>query len=123
MLRGDLDISARACPRAPWLALLVRAGIRRLDALLTAFAGATPRYAELPSMVDVEVEGQLSRWRGSRYSRRQAQRFPLDGLVGRAVARGEAMHEVGALLRVLELTSVGKATSMGFGALSAEPLP
>ena len=34
VLRGDLDVCAQMCPRAPWLALLVRAGVRRLDALL-----------------------------------------------------------------------------------------
>ena len=125
VLRGDPDACERACPRAPWLALLVRAGIRRLDALLGAFSPvAAPPRVEMPRLDDVEVvEGQLVRWRGSRFSQRQGQRFPLDGLTGNAVVRGPAMATAGTLLRVLEVTGVGKATSMGFGVLAAAPLP
>jgi len=125
VLRGDVARCERACPRAPWLALLVRAGIRRLDALLGAFTprGVRPRV-EMPRLEEVEVvEGRVASWRGSRFSRRQGRRFPLEGLRGSAVLRGAAMRDIGTLLRVLEVTGVGKATSMGFGALAATPLP
>ena len=40
-----------------------------------------------------------------------------------AVLRGAALGNVGPLLRALEVTGVGKATSMGFGTLAATPLP
>lgn len=56
-------------------------------------------------------------------SRRQGQRFPIDGLVGSAVVEGRALAVVGRLLRMLARTSVGKATTMGFGVLAAEPAP
>ena len=125
ILRGDAAWCEGACPRAPWLALLVRAGVRRLDALLGAFTPPAMRpRVEMPGLEDVEVvEGRLAPWRGSRYSLRQGQRFPLEGLTGSVVLRGAALGNVGPLLRVLEVTGVGKATSMGFGTLAATPLP
>jgi hypothetical protein len=124
VLRGDTEACARACPAAPWLALIARVGVRRVDALLRAFSPAPPppRVA-FPRMDDVEVvSGGLSPRKISRYSRRQGRRFPLDGLVGSAVVRGEAMPALGALLAALSETGVGKATTMGFGVLAAEPL-
>lgn len=123
VLRGDLDAAARDCPAAPWLALLVRAGVRRLHGLLRAFGAPPSAPAEIPDVRDAVVtEGQVARWRGSRFSQRQGVRFPLDGLVGSAVVRGEAMPAVGALLQALQVTSVGKTTTMGFGVLEARPL-
>jgi len=124
VLRGDEAWCERTCPRAPWLALLVRAGIRRLDALLGAFTPLAVRpRVEMPPLEDVEVvEGRLAWWKGSRFSRRQGRRFSLEGLTGSVVLRGAAVDAIGTLLRVLEVTGVGKATSMGFGTLSATPL-
>src|SRR5947208_326334 len=37
LLRGDFEACRAACPGAPWLALLVRSGVRRLDRLMRAF--------------------------------------------------------------------------------------
>jgi hypothetical protein len=123
VLRGDMDACARACPQAPWLALLVRAGVRRLGALQHAFSPAPAPWADLPALDDVEViEGRMERWHGSRMSRRQGQRFPLDGLVGSAVVQGSGMAVTGRLLEALAVTSVGKSTTMGFGAMTAEPI-
>ncbi len=120
-LRGDDAICHALCPHAPWLALLVRAGIRRLDALVRAFApppgGRLPRV-ELPDLTTVEVvRGGLTPWRSSRFSHRQRQRLPLAGLHGEVVIAGDAVTALVPLLRALTVTSVGKATSLGLGAL------
>lgn len=120
-LRGDEELCRALCPRAPWLALLARAGIRRLDALVRAFAppvgGRLPRAA-LPDLVAVElVRGELSPWSSSRFSHRQHQRMQLEGLQGDAVVHGPDLAALAPLLRALTVTSVGKSTSLGLGTL------
>jgi hypothetical protein len=47
-LRGDEAVWRSLCPRVPWLALLVRAGVRRLDALVRAFAPPPRVSADAP---------------------------------------------------------------------------
>jgi len=120
-LRGDEAVCRSLCPRVPWLALLVRAGVRRLDALVRAFAppvgGQLPR-AELPDLSSVElIRGALSPWSSSRFSHRQHQRMPLEGLQGDAVVHGPHLAALAPLLRALTVTSVGKSTSLGLGTL------
>jgi len=120
-LRGDEELCRALSPRVPWLALLARAGIRRLDALVRAFAppagGRLPR-AELPDLVTVElIRGALSPWSSSRFSHRQHQRMPLEGLQGDAVVDGPDLAALAPLLRALTVTSVGKSTSLGLGTL------
>jgi hypothetical protein len=124
-LRGDDDICRQLCPRVPWLALLVRAGVRRLDALVRAFApppgGRLPR-AELPDLSKVDLlGGGLAQWSSSRFSHRQHKRMPLRGLAGDAILHGEHLHALVPLLRVLAVTGVGKATSLGFGVVRMVP--
>ena len=116
--RGDLALCAQLCPAAPWFALLIRAGIRRLDALLD-LDGAPPRpKVALPSLADVRITGgELTPWRDSRWSQRQERRFPLEGYAGRVTLAGDALAEVAPLLRTLALTSVGRKTTMGFGSV------
>ncbi len=124
ILRGDTAACEQACPKVPSLALLGRAGVRRLDALLRASSteGELPRVA-FPDLRGVEVvEGELRPWTASRFSQRQGQRYPLSGLIGSLTVRGEGMSELGVLLQALAITSIGKATTMGFGALAVEPL-
>ena len=120
-MRGDEEVCRAMCPRVPWLALLVRAGVRRLDALVRAFAppagGWLPR-AELPELATVElIGGGLAPWSSSRFSHRQRRRMPLEGVQGEAAVRGPGVEELAPLLRALAVASVGKATSLGFGTL------
>lgn len=124
-LRGDGAICRRLCPRMPWLALLVRAGVRRLDALVRAFApppgGRLPR-AELPDLSKVDLlGGTLAPWSSSRFSHRQHKRLPLRGLAGDAILHGDHLRALVPLLRVLAVTGVGKATSLGFGVVHMVP--
>jgi hypothetical protein len=123
VLRGNHDACLAACPKAPWLALLARAGVRRLDALLRAFAPGVPRARVLfPPLDDVTIlDGALSPWSSSRFSQRQQRRMPVEGLAGRVVLAGNGINALAPLLRLLEVTSVGKATTMGFGNLRIEP--
>lgn len=120
-LRGDEERCAALCPQASWLALVARAGVRRLDALVRAFApppgGSLPR-ALLPDLTAVEiVDGGWAPWRASRFSHRQHQRLPLEGIHGEAVLAGDELGALTPLLCALTVTSVGKATSLGFGGL------
>jgi hypothetical protein len=120
-LRGDEALCRALCPGVPWLALLARAGIRRLDALVRAFAppvgGRLPR-AELPDVSTVElICGAFTPWSSSRFSHRQHQRMPLERLQGDAVVHGPNLAALGPLLRALTVTSVGKSTSLGLGTL------
>lgn len=120
-LRGDEALCRALCPPIPWLALLVRAGVRRLDALVRAFVpsvgGRLPR-TELPDLSTIAlIRGGFTRWSSSRFSHRQHQRIPLHGLHGDAVIDGPNLADLAPLLRALTVTSVGKATSLGLGAL------
>lgn len=121
-LRGDLSRSRRDCPAAPWFALLVRSGVRRLDRLRMAFGEPGDRpYLEMPALDDVEVvSGQSDSMRSWRDTRKEV---PLSGLIGSAVVAGEGVRRLVPLLRVLTITNVGKATTMGFGDLAIEELP
>jgi hypothetical protein len=121
-LRGDLSRSRRDCPAAPWFALLVRSGVRRLDRLRMAFGEPGDRpYLEMPAIDDVEVVSghgdSMRSWRDTRKG------VPLTGLLGGAVVAGEGVRRLVPLLRVLTITNVGKATTMGFGDLAIEELP
>lgn len=120
-LRGDLETCARMCPSAPWFALLVRAGVRRVDALVRRFApsvdGRLPRAA-LPDLTRIQlIGGAMTPWSSSRFSHRQHRRMPLEGVHGDAILHGEQLAEVAPLCAALTVTSVGKATSFGFGTL------
>lgn len=111
------------CPAAPWLPLLVAAGIRRLKALAQSFAGlATFPEVELPALDAVRVvAGRMQPWRGEVRSSRQGRAYPLENAyTGAALLQGEALAAVGPLLQLLQHTNVGKKTSMGFGDLFVE---
>jgi hypothetical protein len=125
-LRGDEVASHRLCPQVPWLGLLVRAGVRRLDALVRSFAlpegGRTPR-AQLPDLSAVTaVRDTLAPWTSTRFSHRQDRRVPLTGVDGEAVLVGEALRPLAPLLGALTVSSVGKATSLGLGGLAVTPV-
>jgi hypothetical protein len=117
VLGGDPAKARVDCPTAPWLALLVRAGVRRVSALLAAYAPEVERASvEIPDLRGIElIEGGFSEWSDSRYSARQGKRVPLGGWVGRMEVRGEAMATLSPLLSALGVLNVGKGTAMGFG--------
>lgn len=55
----------------------------------------------------------------TRYSNRQNQKIPLEGMVGSVVYKGE-FNKLYPLLQLANLTHVGKATSFGFGRISLQ---
>jgi hypothetical protein len=122
LLRGDRAAGRDLCPNAPWLGMLVRAGVRRIDALVRGYAPGVPQArVEFPSLQDVRViSGELKPWRGSRFSQRQGQRTPFAGLEGSVVIAGNGVAAIAPLLAALEIINVGKTTSMGFGNLRVE---
>ena len=121
LLRGDLGACQAACPAAPWLALLVRAGIRRLDALLGLVDGTEQPRVAFPDLADVRVvHGRMVPWSDSRWSGRQGRRFPLVGYAGEATVEGSQLREVLPLLSALAESSVGRKTTMGFGWLTID---
>lgn len=121
-LRGDRSRGAARCPSADWLEPLASEGLQRVSQLLATFAGErTPRVA-LPDLSSVErVEGTMRSWEESRFTHRQGKRVPMSGIEGSVVLRGSGMDALVPLLRALEVTSVGKNTAMGMGALRVEP--
>lgn len=124
LILGELsDRAAAERPRAPWLPLVVRAGVRRISALTTAYAGASRERALLPALDEMRVEGDLSEWFGSRFSVRQGRRHPLagdrrrTGWVGAAELSGPGTLDLARFFHVLSIVGVGNKTSMGFGDL------
>jgi hypothetical protein len=123
-LRGDAIRCAAMCPSAPWFALLLLAGVRRLDRLRSAFGRAGPRpYLAWPPLDDIDVSASsLTGWHADRFSHRQRQVMPLSGHALTAVLRGAAVVRFLPLLRALSVTGVGKGTAMGFGELAVDEL-
>lgn len=124
ILSDDPEEAARACPEAPELALLLRAGVRRLYRLYRA-SGQEGSFdtLELPDLTGIRKDfGEMMPWKGSRYSQRQHQRMPLGGRLGELEVSGEVLLELSPLLALLPLLSVGKQTTLGMGHLIAEPL-
>lgn len=106
------------CPQAPWLPVLLAAGIRRLEALAMLGGTALDRVPVVqPDLRGVEVlAGGLEPWRGAVLSRRQGGIPIHEGYVGRALLRFPSpTGGIASLLRRLALTGVGKKTTMGFG--------
>lgn len=124
ILSDDPGEAAQACPAVPELALLLRAGVRRLYRLYRASGQkeSLPTM-ELPELGEIRKDfGEMMLWKGSRYSQRQHQRMPLGGRLGELEVSGEVLLELSPLLALLPLISVGKQTTLGMGHLSAEPL-
>jgi hypothetical protein len=119
-LRGDVEAAATLCPKVPGVGVLLRAGVRRIDGLLRASAvGAAPPRVEWPDLRELRVrEGEMRPWRASRFSHRQGQRHPLQGIHGALVLDGA--REVVSLLRALAVVGVGRHTSHGLGEMTVE---
>jgi len=122
-LRDEID--GRECPQLPELAKIVRAGARRLLRLHRVQHGNDwlPPVT-MPDLTELRLtSGHFAPWAGSRFSQRQRQRQPMDGLLGEVEVTGEVLRELSPLLALLPLISVGKQTSMGLGHLTTTPLP
>lgn len=113
-----------SCPQAPWLPVLLAAGMRRLEALAVSTGGEEGRIPVVqPNLQAVEVlAGGFERWRGEVLSRRQGAIPIRDAYTGRAMLRLPGLPEVATLLERLAATGVGKKTTMGFGDLRVEPV-
>lgn len=98
---------------------LVRALLRRASAL-SAFHCNAALELDYRALVDragtVHVAQADTRHVSfKRYSSRQGQRVPQEGLVGRARLEGDALRELAPLLALGEVVHVGKGTAMGMG--------
>jgi CRISPR/Cas system endoribonuclease Cas6 (RAMP superfamily) len=124
-LRGDLARSRENCPSFPWLALLVSAGLRRVASLVERFGGGGPvPRVQMPHLRDVHVvEDTLRVVQTTRYTQRQEKRVPIEGWTGEVQLTGESVDAIVPLLRAMEVTGVGKGTTMGLGALGVETRP
>lgn len=119
LLRGNDEACRQSCPRAPWMVLLARAGVRRLDGLLRASGVSDVPRVEWPRLDEVEVHDLLFEpWADSRFSRSQEQRTPFEGgRTLRAEVSGPTVDALLPLLGALTITGVGRHPTMGFGAL------
>lgn len=117
-LRGDREGAATLCPAEPSFGLLLRAGVRRIAALLRA-SGVQPARVAWPDLSKVHRVGAPWRWwSSSRYSHRHERRQPLEGYTGSLSLTGDGLQEVLPLLCALELTNVGRHTTYGLGELA-----
>lgn len=120
-LRGDLARSRDNCPALPWLALLVSAGIRRVAALVERYGSAEVPRVRMPRLDGLRVLADgLEATRLSRFAVRQGKRVPIEGWTGAVTVEGDAVVGLWGLLRALEVTGVGKGTSLGLGALRVD---
>ena len=103
---------------------MMRAAVRRLSQLAVAFGAGPHTSVEYPpNLEDVEVvQGELQTWRGSRFSRRQGHRHPLDGWSGAIRIRGPVADMLGPLVQLAGPAQLGKHTTMGFGVVRAWPV-
>jgi hypothetical protein len=123
-LRGDTHRAESLCPEVPGFGLLAMAVVRRVLGLVRAAGAAPPPRLAWPDLRGVrQVGGSVDSWRGSRWTERQGQWIPREGIVGEPVLEGEGVTELVPLLRTAALISVGKATTEGLGALRIEHLP
>ena len=115
---------ADECPAEPWVARLARLGVVRLRALESAYGGrADPIRLDWPSWHAIERTGSLERWRGSRFSHRQQQRMPTDGVRGHLTLTGPGAEELGRLFGSIAQVGIGKHTTMGFGSIEVGSSP
>lgn len=104
---------------------LVRVLARRLD-LLARFHGAHAPAVDVEALVAASETVRLSerrlRWRRQeRYSHRQRQTMPMDGLLGRVVCEG-VPPELVPVLAAGQLIHAGKGATMGMGQYAVRPL-
>lgn len=100
----------------------LKAAMRRVQ-LMTHFYGLdVTDYCDPSELIGkggaVEVlQDNTRRFGFERYSNRQKQRVPLVGMIGSVVYKGD-FRPFYPILKLAELTHVGKATSFGFGRIS-----
>ncbi|MBI2569799.1 MAG: CRISPR system precrRNA processing endoribonuclease RAMP protein Cas6 [Candidatus Schekmanbacteria bacterium] len=122
-----LRLSAkRRPPRDISFAELARAIMRRGSALGRYCCGVTVA-ADYPALTMAArgvatVAADLRPIHLSRWSSRQQQRLPLDGLIGTISFAGEALAAFEPWIRLGQHVHVGKGTVMGLGRYAAMPL-
>lgn len=106
--------------------LLVRAMLRRISSLFTAFGGGEPRldYRGLVARAaDVRIQQESLTWHDwKRYSNRQEQSMLMGGLIGDITYHG-ALGEYLPLLELSQTLHLGKQSAFGLGQIDFEFLP
>jgi hypothetical protein len=122
-LRSDDEERHRsACPEAPEFSLLVEAAIRRLYRLAQeVFPGVEFPQPQRPDLTQIRRHGGFAPIHNRRFSHRQLQTMPLQGLVGELHVEGDALLDLSPLLYLLPTLSVGKKTTMGLGWVETQP--
>ena len=102
---------------------LIRAALRRISALETAYGQGEPPLDYRGLVHDAErVETEVSTlcWQDlKRYSNRQQQKVSLSGLAGTVVYRGD-LNEFVPLLEYVSRVNLGKQTVFGLGQMTLE---
>ncbi|ANJ66665.1 hypothetical protein A9404_04075 [Halothiobacillus diazotrophicus] len=94
----------------------LRALLRRITLLHWSYGTAALPPVPLPAIDEVTSSAEQLRWQtGARYSARQAQRIPLDGLVGSFNLSGPGLRELWPWLYIGQWTQVGKSVTQGLG--------
>ena len=104
---------------------LIRLGLRRLKSLQDGFqVRLEPENLRelIPLSGQVEVLNKELRWQEqTRYSTRQGSPQQMGGLVGRLAVRGD-LRPFWPLLKIAQITHLGKETSFGLGRVTVESL-
>lgn len=104
--------------------LLIRAALRRISALESAYGGGEPAldYKGLVARAEaVTATTSSCRWTEiERYSNRQKRAMRMGGITGSITYEGDNLAEFVPLLRYCEVVHLGKETSFGLGRISIE---
>ncbi len=105
--------------------LLVRAALRRISSLETAYGTGEPELdykGIVARATKIKVDKAECRWQDiKRYSNRQRQAMMLGGIKGRISYKGETFSEFLPLIHYCQQTHLGKQTSFGLGKIAIEP--
>ncbi|PIE69234.1 MAG: CRISPR-associated protein Cas6 [Deltaproteobacteria bacterium] len=101
--------------------VLTRAMLRRISTLMTFYDNGEPDldYRGLPKRAEAvrTVASNLYRHQWQRYSQRQRQKMPLDGIIGTVTYEGE-LAEFLPLVEFCQQTHIGKQTAFGLGEMA-----
>ncbi len=101
--------------------VLTRAMLRRISTLMAFYDTGEPPldYRGLPKRAETvrTVASTLSRYKWQRYSQRQQQKMPLDGIIGTVTYEGE-LAEFLPLVDFCQQTHIGKQTAFGLGEMA-----
>jgi len=103
---------------------IASACLRRLHPLLREHCDAslaldTQALLEAAQAVEIQLVG-VRRTHIDRYSSRQGRRLSLEGLIGELHLAGPTLPLFGPLLRAVEVLSLGKSATLGFGQIEID---